>query len=49
MKFFKIQLFFSISMLLSIALKRWNFVDNLDLKGKIAAKFFIRSHLFLSI
>ena len=42
------QLFFSISILPSVALKRWNFPDNLDLKGKIKAIFLIRSH-FLSI
>ena len=42
------QLCFSISILSSIALKRWNFPDNLDFKGKIVAKFLLRSH-FLSI
>ena len=30
-----------------IALERWNFPGNLDFKGKILAKFFMRSH-FLS-
>ena len=35
---------FSMSILLFIALKRWNFPDNLDIKGKIAATFLIRSH-----
>ena len=45
LKFFEIQLFFSISL---ITLKRWNFPDNLDFKGKIVAKFLMRSH-FLSI
>ena len=39
---------FSISILLFIALKRWNFPDNLDFKGKIGATFLIRSR-FLSI
>ena len=39
---------FSISIRLFIALKRWNFPDNLDFKGKIAAAFLIRSH-FISI
>ena len=46
--FLKIQLFFRILILLSIALKLWNFPDNLDFKGKIVTKFLIRSH-FLSI
>ena len=31
----KIQLFLKISILLSIVLKRWNFPDNLNFKGKI--------------
>ena len=35
---------FTMSILLFIALKRWNFPDNLDIKGKIAATFLIRSH-----
>ena len=48
LKFFKIQLFFSILTLPSIALKRWNFPDKLDYKGKIVAKFLIRIH-FLTI
>ena len=48
MKFFEIQLFFSLSILPSISLKRWNFPDNLDFKGKIVAKFLLRSH-FLPI
>ena len=39
---------FSISIHLFIALKRWNFRDNLDFKGKIAATFLRRSH-FISI
>ena len=39
---------FSISILLFIALKSWNFPDNLNFKGKIGASFLIRSH-FLSI
>ena len=43
-----IPLFFSVSILPSLALKRWNFPDNLDFKGKIVAKFYCRSH-FLSI
>ena len=33
-----------ISPVLSVALKRWNFPDSLDFKGKIVAKFFIWSH-----
>ena len=32
----------------SIALKRWNFPDNLEFNSKIAARYFIRNH-FLSI
>ena len=36
--FWKIN-FFSISIVLFIALKRWNFPDNLDFKGKIGATF----------
>ena len=36
---------FSISILPSIALKRWNFPYNLDFIGKIVVKFLIRSHL----
>ena len=32
-------------MLPYIALKRWNIPDNLDFKGKIVAKFLIKSHL----
>ena len=39
---------FSISILLFMAFKRWNFSDNFDLKGKIGATFLIRSQ-FLSI
>ena len=39
---------FSISILLFISLKRWNFPDNFDFKGKIEATFLKRSH-FLSI
>ena len=39
---------FRISILPSIALQRRNFLDNLDFKGKIVAKFLIRSD-FLSI
>ena len=46
--FWKLGCFFSVSILLSIALKHWNFQDNLDFKGKIAAKFLITNH-FLSI
>ena len=34
--------------ILSIALKRWNFADNLDFKGKSVGIFLKRSH-FLSI
>ena len=41
----EIQPFFSIAILPYIALKRWNFPDNLDFKGKIVAKFLIKSHL----
>ena len=48
MKFWEIQLFFSISILLSIVLKLWNFPDNFDFKGKVVAKFLWRKH-FLSI
>ena len=44
LKFFKIQLFFSILTFPSIALKRWNFPYKLDYKRKIVAKFLIRSH-----
>ena len=44
MKFLGIQLFFSISVLPHIALKRRNFADNLDFKNNIFAKFLIRSH-----
>ena len=49
--FLEIQLFFSISLLPSIALKRWNFPGNLDfkVKGKIMVKFLIRSLLLLKI
>ena len=47
LKFLKIQLYFSISILLSIALKRWNFRDNLEFKGKIVVKFLRRSHFLL--
>ena len=41
----EIQPFFRIAILQSIALKRWNFPDNLDFNGKIVAKFLIKSHL----
>ena len=44
----EIQLYFSILILPSIALKRLNFPDNLDFKGRIVAIFQIRSH-YLSI
>ena len=44
----EIQRFISIKILLSIALKSLNFPDNLDFKGKLVAKFLLRS-LFLSI
>ena len=44
MKFLEIQLFSSISILPSITLKGWNFPDSFDFKGKIVAKFLIRSH-----
>ena len=37
---------FSISLLLFIAIKRRNFSDNFDFKGKIAATLLIRSHLW---
>ena len=46
--FLEIQRLFSISILSSIVLKRWNFPDNLNFKGKIMTKLLIRSH-FLSI
>ena len=39
LNFLKFNYFFSILILPSIALKRWNFTDNLDFKGKIVAKF----------
>ena len=42
---FENLLFFSILTLPSTALKRWNIPDKLDYKGKIVAKFLIRSHL----
>ena len=48
MKISKIQLISSISILPSLALKRLNFPENLDFKGKIVTKFLLRSH-FLSI
>ena len=41
------RLFFSISILPSIALKRWKFPENLDFKGRIVAKFLIRNHFLL--
>ena len=44
----EIQLFLSILILPSTELKCWNFPDTLDFKGKIAAKFLLRSR-FLSI
>ena len=44
----EIQLFFNVSILPSIALKRWNFPDNFDFRVKILAKFLLRSQ-FLSI
>ena len=43
MIFLEIELFFSIMILPSIALKRWNIPDNLEYKGKVVAKFFLRS------
>ena len=46
MKILEIQLFFSTSILPSIVLKRWNFPDNLNFKGKIVAKFLLRSRFF---
>ena len=48
MKFLEIQQVFSIWILPSIALKHWNFLDNLDFKGKIVAKCLFSSH-FLPI
>ena len=48
LNFLVIQLFVSIFILPFTALKRWNFPNNLDFKGKTVAKFLIRSH-FLSI
>ena len=45
MKFLEIQLFCSISILPSIALKSWNFPENLDFMCKIVAKFLLISHL----
>ena len=47
--FLEIQLFFSVSILPSIALKRWNLPDNLDFNGKIMAKFLIRSLISLNL
>ena len=47
MKFFEIQLLFSFSMFLLIALKRWNFPENLDFKGKILTKLLLRSYFLL--
>ena len=38
LNFLQIQLYFSISIMPSIALKRWNFSDNFDFKGKIVAE-----------
>ena len=46
LNFLEIQLFISISILPFTALKRWNFPDNLDFKGKTVAKFLIRGHFF---
>ena len=43
-----IQLFFRISILPSVALKRWKIPDSLDFKGMIVAKFLLKGH-FLSI
>ena len=43
----EIQRFFSILILPSIALKRWNFLYKLDFKSKILAKFLLKIH-FLS-
>ena len=40
----KIKLLFNILILPSIALKRRNFPDNLNFKGKTVTKFVIRSH-----
>ena len=40
----EMQLFFNIQSLPSIALKSQNFPDNLDFKGKIVAKFLLKSH-----
>ena len=42
------QLFFSISILPSIALKRWYFSENMNVKGKVVAKFLWRNQ-FLSL
>ena len=44
-KIFENTTIFSISILLFIALKRWNFPDNLNFKGRIGATFLIRSSL----
>ena len=41
-KYSEIQLYFSILILSSIALKRWNFPNSLNFKGKIVAKFLIK-------
>ena len=48
LNFLVIQLFISIFILPFTVMKRWNFPNNLDFKGKTVAKFLIRSH-FLSI
>ena len=42
----EIQLFFSIVILPSIALKHWNFPDKLNFKGKTMAEFLLKSHFF---
>ena len=46
--FWKFNYFFSFWILPSIVLKCWIFPDNLDIKGKILAKFLLRKH-FLSM
>ena len=44
-KYWKFKLFFNILIFPSIALKHWNFSDNLDFRGQIVAEFLIRTHL----
>ena len=45
----EIQLFFSISIFVMIALKGWNFPDNLNFNRKIMTKFLIRSLISVNL